>query len=171
MTGAPYFEVGYVARAHGLSGEVAVRTFDPTSEVLFEVGSVQLKHRDGTVERAKIRSCRRGASRAALLTLEGVTDRSCAERLIGTRVLVARKDLEKPAKGEFFQGDLIGLAAYDLAGTRLGQVAEVIACGPVANLVIREGRAELWVPFADEFVREVDLAAGRLVVRPPEYLE
>ena len=49
---------------------------------------------------------------------------------------------------------------------------EIWDTGPVPNLVIRgEGRPELVVPFADEFVPTVDLEQGVLVVRPPEFLE
>ena len=35
---SPHLQVGYVAKAHGLRGEVTVRTFDPASTALFEVG-------------------------------------------------------------------------------------------------------------------------------------
>ena len=35
--GRPTLEVGYVARAHGIQGEVAIRTFDPDSHVLESV--------------------------------------------------------------------------------------------------------------------------------------
>ena len=54
----------------------------------------------------------------------------------------------------------------------LGRVEEVWNTGEVPNLVIRaEGREELVVPFAEEFVSTVDVPGGRLVVKPPEYLE
>jgi len=44
--------------------------------------------------------------------------------------------------------------------------------GPVPNLVIEDSRGEeLLVPFVDDFVPEVDVEHGRLVVRPPEMVE
>jgi 16S rRNA processing protein RimM len=62
--------------------------------------------------------------------------------------------------------------AVDEQGHPLGQVAEMWETGPVPNLVIRkEGAEDLVVPFAEDFVREVDVPNGRLVIRPPEYLE
>src|SRR6185369_10859028 len=43
----PTLEVGYVARVHGLKGELAVRTFDPDSEALSSVRRIVLRLRSG----------------------------------------------------------------------------------------------------------------------------
>jgi 16S rRNA processing protein RimM len=103
---------------------------------------------------------------------EGVYYRSSAEKLVGGTVLVFREDLDAPEEGEFFQGDLVGLTAVDESGQVLGVVEEIWQTGPVPNLVIRaEGKPELVVPFADEFVPTVEMEAGRIVIRPPEYSE
>jgi 16S rRNA processing protein RimM len=162
--------VGYVARAHGIGGELAVRTFDPESTALLEVERVRLKLKDGTERAAELTEVRR-ANQWILVTLAGVSSRTGAEALVGSTVLVARADLTPPAEGEFFQGDLVGLTAVDEAGTALGTVAEVWNTGPVPNLVIRGGAEELIVPFADAFVPTVDLAGGRIVVKKPELFE
>ena len=68
--------------------------------------------------------------------------------------------------------DLVGLKAFDEAGIELGVVAEVWSTGPVPNLVIRgPAVGELMVPFVDEFVPKVELEAGRVTIRKPEYVE
>jgi 16S rRNA processing protein RimM len=167
----PHLELGYVARAHGLHGELAIRSFDPASTTLEEVDRVILRAKDGTERELAIEALRQ-ASKETLVVLEGVRGRAAAEALKGATVLVFREDLEPPADNEFFQGDLVGLAAFDPEGRPLGTVEALWETGPVPNLVIRqEGKEELVVPFADEFVPEVDLAQGRLVVRPPEWTE
>jgi 16S rRNA processing protein RimM len=97
-----------------------------------------------------------------------VQTREQAEAIVGATLSVFRDDLEPPAEGEFFQGDLVGLEAVDPTGVSLGTVEEIWNSGPVPNLVIRGGKGELMVPFVDEFVPEVDLAGRRVVVRPPE---
>lgn len=168
MTGRPHLEVGYVSRAHGLTGEVAVRTFDPGSETLFDVERVLLRFKDGSEQELTIDSIR-SANKELLLGFEGVEGRTEAEKMVGGTVLVFREDVSPPAEGEYFQGDLLGLTALDEQGHVLGTVADVWSTGPVPNLVIRaEGKEELMVPFADEFVLTVDLPAKRLTVRPPE---
>lgn len=170
MTARPHLEVGYVSRAHGLAGELAVKTFDPASEVLFDVDRVRLKLRDGSELDLILESVRQ-AKAELLVELEGVQNRSEAERLRGATVLVFREDLDAPAEGEYFQGDLVGLEAFSEAGELLGAVEEIWATGPVPNLVVRGKGGELLIPFADEFVLTVDLPQRRLTVRPPELLE
>ncbi len=165
-------ELGYVARAHGLRGELGVRTLDPASETLFEVERIFLRRRGGTDEEPHIIRDARATPQGVLLLLEDVKSRNDAEALVGATVLVHREDLEPPAEGEYFQGDLIGMEAFDAEGRSLGRVAEIWETGPVPNLVIRqEGAEELVVPFVDDFVPEVDMTARRLVVRPPEFSE
>ncbi|MBZ4418579.1 ribosome maturation factor RimM [Myxococcus sp. RHSTA-1-4] len=171
MTPQPHLELGYVARAHGLHGEVAIRTFDPASEALDVVERVLVRTRAGE-ERELFLEEVRPTPKENIVGFEGVESRTDAEALVGAKVFVFREDLEPPAEGEFFQGDLVGLTAVDESGAELGRVEEIWATGEVPNLVIRAPkRPELVVPFADEFVPSVDIAAGRIVIRPPEYEE
>jgi 16S rRNA processing protein RimM len=173
---APHLALGYVARAHGLQGEVAVRTFDPASDALDYVPRVLVRPRVGPERVMAIESVR-GASKETLVTFEDVQGRTQAEALVGASVLAFREDLEAPEEGEYFQGDLVGLRAVDEQGAELGQVEEIWETGEVPNLVIRKAGAanpeasELVLPFADDFVVSVDLEQGRLVVRPPEFIE
>ncbi len=171
MTLKPHLELGYVARAHGLGGEVAVRTFDPASETLDLVERVLVRPRTGAERVLRIVSVR-PTPKEMLVVFEGVKGRTAAEALVGATVLAFREDLEPPAEDEYFQGDLVGLTAVDESGNVLGRVEELWSTGEVPNLVIRaEGKEELVVPFADDFVSTVDIPGGRLVVKPPEYLE
>ena len=163
-------QLGYVSRAHGLNGEVVVRTFDPGSEALFEVEQVVLKPRSGNEQTLTLAEVRSGPRGDLIVSFEDVSGRQRAEHLVGSAVFVRREDLEPPGEGEYFQGDLVGLKAFDEAGEELGTVAEVWSTGPVPNLVIRGVVGELIVPFADEFVPKVEMEAGRVIVKKPEYL-
>lgn len=167
----PHLLFGYVARAHGLRGELVVRTFDPASEVFSEIERVWLKPAQGPEREVAIEDVREGPGGDLLVALAGVTTREAAEALQGAQLLAFRDDLSPPAEGEFFQGDLVGLEAVTPEGRKLGRVEEVWSSGPVPNLVIRGGAEELMVPFADDFIAEVDLEEQRVVVIPPEYLE
>jgi 16S rRNA processing protein RimM len=170
VRGSTTLVVGYVARAHGIGGELGIRTFDVASEALDGVERVVLRARDGG-EREFVVLGSRPASKEVLLTLEGVEGRSAAEALKGSTVLVYREDLTAPSDGEYFQGDLVGLDAVSPEGAPLGKVEAVWNAGPVPTLVIRGGGGEeLLVPFADEYVSEVDVAKGVMVVRPLEFL-
>ncbi len=169
MTPKPHLEVGYVARAHGLKGEVAIRTFDPNSETLDIVERLLVRPRTGPERVMRLESLR-PTPKEHLVVFEGVRRREEAEALVGAAVLAFREDLEPPAEGEYFQGDLVGLTAVDESGKVLGKVEELWEAGEVPNLVIRgEGLAEeLVVPFIEDFVPTVDVPGGRIVVKPLE---
>ena len=67
----------------------------------------------------------RPTPKETLVVFEGVSGRTAAEALVGATVLAFREDLEPPAEGEYFQGDLVGLTAVDEAGKVLGRVEEL----------------------------------------------
>ncbi len=162
------FQFGYISRAHGLAGEVVVRTFDPASTVLEEVDVVIAKLKDGTERKLTINDVREGPGGDLLVTIKGVQSRVQADLLRGSGVFVRREDLEEPDEGEFFQGDLIGLTAVTEEGTVVGTLEEIWSTGPVPNLVIRKDAVETLIPFADDFVVKIDLEAKQIVVLVPQ---
>lgn len=167
----PLLQIGYISRAHALGGEVVLKTFDPQSTVLDEVERLVLKTRAGDEKEFKVSSFGTSPGSDLLLKLRGIVTREQADALVGSEVSVHREDLEPPAEGEFFHGDLVGLEAFTPEGKRLGVVEEVWSTGPVPNLCIRDGKEELLVPFAEEFVPKVDPQAGRITVIPLSYDE
>lgn len=166
-----HLQVGYVSRAHGLKGEVAIKTFDPGSTSLLEVSRVLLRLREGGERVVKLSSLRQ-TPREFLVQLEGVSHRDASEPLVGATVLAFREDLPAPGEGEYFQGDLLGLKATSPDGEALGTIEDVWNTGEVPTLVIRGGpRGEIAVPFVKAFVPSVDLDRREVIVEPPEYLE
>jgi 16S rRNA processing protein RimM len=166
-----HLQVGYVSRAHGLTGELAVRTFDPASSSLLEVKRLLLRPRQGEDRVLVVRSVRT-TPKEFLLILEGVKRREDSEALVGATVFAFRADLPPPEEGEYFQGDLIGLAGQTEDGEALGTVEEIWNTGEVPTIVVRGGpRGEVAVPFVEAFVPRVDLEAGLVIIRPLEYLE
>jgi len=78
----------------------------------------------------------------------------------------ARAKLPKPADDEFYHADLVGLAAVDAQGRRIGEIVAVHNFGAGDLLEIRlTGSAQTdLVPFTEACVPEVDVAARRAVV-------
>jgi len=93
-----------------------------------------------------------------------VADRAAAERLVNVKLFVERARLPKPTAEEFYVADLTGLAAFAPDGRDLGRVEAVHDHG--AGIFLEIGA--LLVPFTKAAVPEIDVAAGRLVVVPPE---
>jgi 16S rRNA processing protein RimM len=160
--------VGRVGRPHGIRGEVTVqvRTDDPGRR--FAAGSV-LATEPAANGPLTVLSTRWHSGRL-LVTFAGSTDRSQAESLAGTLLVVDSADLGSPDDPEEFNDhDLIGLEARTTAGDLVGTVSDVLHHGQdllVIKPVAGSGEEAL-VPFVTAIVPEVDIAAGRLVIDPP----
>ena len=162
--------VGRVGRPHGIRGEltVEVRTDDP--DIRLAAGSVLATEPAArgplTITRSRWHSGR------LVLTFAGYGDRSAAEELRGTLLVVDSAELAEPDDpDEFRDYQLIGLGAWTVEGEQVGVVADVLHHGQDL-LVIRPagdvaGAAEILVPFVAAIVPEVDVAGGRLVIDPP----
>ena len=167
MGEAPRVCVGVIVGAQGVRGAVRVKPFTADPEAVAAYGPVE-------DEAGKWRFDLRVVGRAkgvVIATIAGVADRNAAEALKGVRLYVARDALPPPDEEEWYHADLLGLAATLADGTPLGRVKAIHAFGAGDNLEIeRQGAAPQLVPFTRAAVPVVDLAAGRVVIEPPDGL-
>lgn len=162
MRGDPRIEIGRIARAHGIRGEVVIVTHDPESELLHDLESVWI----GGVEKRVAEA--RGTHRGWLVRFEDMSTRNEAETLRGQAVEVDRAALELD-DDDILLDDLIGCRVVLGDGTPWGTVA-AIHSGMQDLLEIHDGELERLLPLVDEFVTGIDLEAGIVTVDPPEGL-
>ncbi|MDA0653883.1 MAG: ribosome maturation factor RimM [Proteobacteria bacterium] len=167
MGGGNRICLGEIAGPHGLGGSVRVRSFAATPEDLGAYGPLT----DKGGRTLRILSLRR-AGDGLLVRFDGIGDRSAAEALRGARLFVDRDRLPPPQPDEYYHADLIGLAVERTTGEPLGAVAAVrnYGAGDLLEVALPGGGSEL-IPFADEFVPVVDIAAGRVVADPPRLVD
>jgi 16S rRNA processing protein RimM len=158
--------LGEFGRAQGLRGEIRLKSF--TGDPAAIAGYGPLATDTGrTIVLTHARPAAGAAADMLVVRVEGVSDRSEAEALNRTRLFVERERLAPAAdEDEFLLADLVGLAADDAAGRRLGRVVGVPNYGGGDLIELRQegGRATALFPFTKEFVPLVDIAGGRLVV-------
>ncbi|MCX8086686.1 MAG: ribosome maturation factor RimM [Rhodocyclaceae bacterium] len=99
-----------------------------------------------------------------LVRFAGIEDRTAAEALAGSFAGAPREALPATAEGEYYWADLIGLRVVNERGEPLGTVRELIETGAHAVLVVEDGEQERLLPFVGQVVKDVDGAAGRMVV-------
>ncbi|HXF52975.1 MAG TPA: ribosome maturation factor RimM [Hyphomicrobiaceae bacterium] len=157
--------IGAVAGAHGVRGEVLIKSYAAEPERIAGYGPLY----DETGNRQFQIAVRRLTGRGVIARIEGVASRSEAEALKGMRLYVDRERLPATEAGEYYHADLVGLLAVSPAGEVMGEVVAVQNYGAGDLIEIRlagGGETEL-VPFTDAFVPRVDLAAGRMTVALP----
>lgn len=153
-------EVGVVARAHGIRGEVLAVPHDPRSETFATVGEVAIGGAIYVVREA------RPTNAGWLLALDGVTTRDDAERLRGAKIAVARDALDL-ADGEVLLADLVGCRVIDRAGNARGEIASIDLVGQT-RLVIHDGELERLVPLVDALVPTIDVDARVVTIDLPD---
>jgi 16S rRNA processing protein RimM len=154
--------LGQIGAAHGVKGEVRLRSFTSDPEAIANYGALETE--DGrTVEIESLRP----AKDCFVAKLSGVRDRDAACALVNVKLYVPRERLpEIDDADEFYHADLVGLAAVDANGEKLGTVIAVHNFGAGDLIELRPeagGNTEL-LPFDAETVPEVDVPAGRIVV-------
>jgi 16S rRNA processing protein RimM len=160
----PLVCVAVVAAPHGVRGALRLRCFTERPESVASYGPV-FDANGARLFRIDVR----GAARdGVIVTAEGVHDRDAAERLRGVRLHVPRSALPATGDDEFYVEDLVGLDAVLPDGAPLGRIAAVsnFGAGDVVELESGDG-ATLTLPFTRACFPEIDLAARRVVCRPP----
>ncbi len=159
--------VGVIVGAHGIRGEVKLRSFTADPAAIATYGPLA-SAKGEVLTIARIKPQKDGF----IAAFKGVSDRNRAEALKGTELFVARSQLPDPDEGEVYAHDLIGLAVTLKDGVLLGEIVAMPNYGAGDLLEVRaEGRKDtVLIPFAPTYVME--RTAERVVVDLPEgYLD
>lgn len=161
--------LGVIVAPHGVRGLVKIKSFTAEPEALAAYGPLHDEAGTRTFEIALA-----GRTKDLLLgRVAGVADRDAAEALKGTRLYIERAALPEPEEADtYYRADLVGLRVEDEAGQGLGRVAAVydFGAGDLIEVERPDGTSDL-LTFTRAVVPVVDLAGGRLVVRPPGAVE
>jgi 16S rRNA processing protein RimM len=164
--------VGAIAAAHGIKGEVKIKSFtaDPLGVGAYGPVSDETGARQFRLSHLRAPGGAAGDS-VVVARIEGVSDRNAAEALRGLRLYVPRAALPAADPDEYYHHDLIGLTAVLVTGERLGTVRAVDNFGAGDLLdIARDDGSSVVVPFTNAVVPTVDIAAGKVVIDPPEGL-
>lgn len=161
--------VGRIGKPHGIRGDVTVDVRTDEPERRFAPGTVlrcEPPRGSHTSHRALTVATSKWHQSVLLVKFEEIVDRNAAE---AARGILLHADLPVDATpddpDEYYDHQLVGLAAYDVDGTALGEVSGLVHGGAQDLLVIRTpDRREALVPFVKALVPEVDVAGGRVVV-------
>ncbi len=156
--------LGKVVRAVGLKGHVGIAGSEGALGI---VGRIAFRRGGEEPVTRRILEAR-PQGRLWAVKVEGVADRSSAEALVGSEVLAYKEELGDAGEGKHWFRDLEGLEVVTVGGEVIGNVTGLYETGGVDVLVVLGNRGEKLVPLAPYV--EVDVAARRIVVDPPDGL-
>jgi 16S rRNA processing protein RimM len=162
--------VGRVVKPQGRRGEVAVQAFTDRPDRFPTLRRAFVPGPGGVPREVRVEGAfpHKGGY---VVKLEGVDSIDAAETLRGLELRIPEEDLGKLPDGSYYHHQLTGLAVVDEAGEPMGTVQEIVeTAADTRILVVRGPQGETLLPFADAFVRQVDLEGRRIVAVRPEYV-
>ena len=168
--------VGRVRRAHGIRGELVIEPLTDAPDAVFAPGRRLFA---GTVDgdpapdrrELVVEESRPFKGGGWIVAFVGIDDRNEAERWRERYVLAPVAELQPIGDDQVYLHDLLGMVVeLDASREVVGNVIDVYELPQGVMLDVRREKGTVLIPFRSEIVTEVDRAARRIVISPPEGL-
>jgi 16S rRNA processing protein RimM len=163
-------KIGQITSPHGVQGEVKVFPLTDFPERFKTLRQVLL----GPDARPVGIRLKGTLKNLIILQIDGVDDRDQAEKLRLQYLQVPKSEVHPLPEGHYYVFDLVGLDVVDPEGNPLGKLVDVTSESPAHDIFVVETapRKRYMVPAVKTFVKEIDLAGGKVVIQPiPGLLE
>ena len=160
--------MGVISGAHGVRGDVRVKSFTEAPEDIFTYGPLLSADGETLLE---ARTCRPGKDHF-IVAPKAPRQKEEWDALKGTLLHVPRSRLPAPADDEFYIEDLIGLDAVNHGGAVIGKVRSVqdFGAGDLVEIVPNQpGQPSYFVPFTLEDAPEVHFDSRQIIIRDPDH--
>lgn len=155
--------IAEVVRPRGVRGEVVAEPLSSFPERYAALRSVLVRDRAVAVEKLWWHDGR------LVLKFAGIDSVDQAETLRGALVEVPETERWPLPPGRYYESDLIGCQVF-AGGREVGKVVAVEDPGGPSLLLVRWPGGEARIPLVPEICRQVDVAARRIEIEPPEGL-
>lgn len=163
MLADEFINIGEISGVFGIKGWIKVYSFTEPRENVLSYSPWILKKGSETKEVKLVKGKRQGKTIVA--SLEGVSDRDVAAGYCGWGILIRKSQLPRPASGEYYWADLVGLQVETVQGVELGKVDYLIETGANDVLVVLDDETERLIPFLQgPVIKKIDLDNQKMVV-------
>jgi len=152
--------IGQVVNVVGLKGELKVYHYSDYKERFEELTTIFIE--DTSYEINSVRYVKE----TVILKLQGIDDRSQAEKYKGKNIYIDKKDLRVLPEDTYYIFDLIGLSVVEEDGRLLGTVSNVIQNSAQDLFEVEsENHSKFLIPSVDEFILNIDMEKRTIKVR------
>ncbi len=152
-----------VAAPFGIKGWLKLQTFTEYADSLDQFDTWFLSSSTGWQE-VKVEDFAVNV-KAVVAKLEGIDDRTAAEKIGKRDIAVPRSWLDQPEDDEYYWIDLIGAEVVNEAGEQLGKIETLMETGANDVIVVKSGSTEILIPFVSEYLVNVDREKKVVTVR------
>jgi len=147
--------MGKIVAAQGILGWVKVQTYTEYLDSLLDYDTWYVGNEQAWRPLQVLEADVHG--KVLVAKLEGIADRTAAEKYKGQLIAVPRAELPEREEGEYYWSDLVGMSVENLAGEKFGTVDSLLETGANDVLVIKGERGETLIPFIGAVIQQVDL--------------
>lgn len=162
--------IGEITRPHGLGGAVRVTPLTDRPERFEGLAACILWDPASEARETRRITAARRHGDAIVLDLEGCDTPEAASALRGRLLAVPESEALPPPPGQFYPWQLEGCRVVTEEGEEVGHVTGIEQQPGHDLWVVEGGGREHLIPAVPAIVIDVDLAARRVVIRPPEGL-
>ncbi|GCD83374.1 ribosome maturation factor RimM [Parageobacillus thermoglucosidasius] len=167
-----WFNVGKIVNTHGIRGEVRVISRTDFPEERYKKGNTLYIFMEKSQEPIEvIVKSHRVHKSFDLLSFEGYDNINLVEKFKGAMLKVPESQLGELNEGEYYFHEIIGCTVVTEEGETVGTVSEILT--PGANdvwVVKRNNGKEALIPYIEDIVKNVDVEAKIITIRPMEGL-
>jgi len=163
------YAVGKIVGCFGIKGYVKVQSFTRLNERYHNLRKVMIGVSAEESTEWMVEAAKPGRSNI-LVKLQGMNDRSSAEKVIGLIVFVDEPDVQPLHDGSYFIHEIIGCSVYSPDGVPWGVIEDVYRT-PAQDLWVIRYRGTLhMIPAVKEFVKNVDVQNKKIIIEMIEGL-
>lgn len=164
------FNVGKIVNTHGIKGEVKVQRMTDFDD-RFDIGNkLILQKENGQALELEIDGHRihKGFDLIHFKDFNNIND---VEHFKGHDLKIREDQLTELDENEFYYHEIIGCAVYLTNGEKLGVIKGILAPGANDVWVVQQEKGkDVLVPYIEDVVKEVDVAAQTVIIEPMEGL-
>ena len=165
--GDDYISLARVLKTQGRHGEVAVEVHSDIPDRFVEGMRVFALDAQGGRRQLKIEELWPHKGHL-VLKFAGVDSLSDAETLVGCELQVPRQERAQLEPGWTYVSDLVGCVVFD-GGREVGTIQDMrFGAGEAPLLLVRAGSKEYEIPYAEAYLKSVDLAHKRVQMLLPD---
>ncbi len=155
--------VGAILGAHGVRGDVRVKSFTAEPADLFSYGALMDEAGTVLIQPAAVKPAK---SNFIVKPQDATRQKEDWDALKGTRLYIYRNELPPPEDDSFYIEDMVGLRVLDGDGSQIGTVKAVLNHGAsdLIEILPADQSKPVLVPFTLQDVPTLDLQAGTLTV-------
>ena len=161
-------ELGYIAGAHGVHGELKLKLFNSSSNLLHEHTTLHLKTSKGELHELTVRSWRE-APKHFLVRFQSIGNRHQAEALRGSKIIMELPETTDDDE-EFYLESLRGYEVEDTVHGIIGVITGFMMTNLDILVVRGTNGDETLIPMLENTLRDVQVKEKRVIVQTPEGL-